>query len=313
MEKGVDSPEWERHAAAVCRVEALEAAYKEVDAYCERMERRLNEAGALEERVVRGVRAAMSDKMDVRWLVRLFFEFVSMVGTMAKSLSDGLNELAAMKKSLSLSLRNVKELQRLYAEIVEKAVDEKNKLDEREKSLDARDALVPQCDGKRLQCPKWLPGGDLLLTDEERALNRWVGNGKRTRYYTERIKKCRTLYGMVEVIKEMYLAEDSITAKVVKSIAFYKASLPFVPEDNIAFRDRRKVRDAIAIMVKRENKRLYALEKTTDPDAAHRRGEALIKHAEQQERVRREKEEEERKKRRERRRKTGKGNEGNKK
>ncbi|MCD8309863.1 MAG: hypothetical protein LUB83_01400, partial [Prevotellaceae bacterium] len=43
------------------------------------------------------------------------------------------------------------------------------------------------------------------------------------------------------------------------------------PHENVACRDRRKVRDSIAIMMKQENKRLYALEKTTDPDAAHRR------------------------------------------
>ncbi len=279
-------PGMARHEAEVQRVNGLQSALQEVDTRIKEMKGRLDECVALIDLTAQGAPAATINKTEAAEAAETLPEAVAPLGTVVKNFGELLEELVKTSGTAFESLRNVKELQRMYADYAEKVMDMIKKLEEQKRLLDQRDALVLHCDGKRLKCPKWLPDKESLLLEQELPLNIWVQNEKRTRYHTDRIRECHTLLGTVEVIKDMYRAEEEITAKVVKSWTFYNAVTPFVPKDNVDFFKRRKVRDAISSMVQRENKKLRAEEMETDPNAAHRRGEALIKHAEEQDRVR---------------------------
>ncbi|MCD8310176.1 MAG: hypothetical protein LUB83_03040 [Prevotellaceae bacterium] len=304
LDKGAKSPETARLATVARRVEALEINQVIADARDIKMQRQLSEAYVLIAPLLAEIEAFLRKKTEesacVERLYRLLTDFSKAVGRLESARKVGVE----MRNELSEGIRNVNELKRLCTDIVEELMDKRNNLSKKEEALDARGASASRHEGNEPPSPHSRSKDMSLLRDEEVPLFNWIGDEERTRRYIEQIKKLHTKTEMIHLIKKMFHAEEGVTAEVVMDIHFYYALRRFVPEDNVKFRDRKRVWESLVNMLYREKKKLQEKEKRAHPEEPRRKQEALIEHAKERERARvaLEKDQKERKKRKRRRR-----------
>lgn len=186
--------------------------------------------------------------------------------------------------------QNVEAVGRLYMELIKDALPCKQSREELTASLNKHVEQVVKCCGQEAGCPKWWHYQLADLTPEELQLFRYVPNVERLRKFIYKAGLCRTKQDVIyRIMGTMYLTEPAVTRKVVTSVDFYRALLPFVPEEIKEFRVRQTVWTNTVDMAGLLDRELAESTKDVNPAVTRENVETIIKQVKEKEEARLEK------------------------